>query len=214
MTFETSVFINCPFDSAYLPILRPVLFCVIDLGFEPRIALERLNSAEARVQKIVELLREAKFAIHDLSRLKASEKGEFFRLNMAFELGLDVGCRIFGGGEFAEKKCLILETEKYRYQAAISDLSNSDIAVHGNHPPQALTEVRNWLSSEAKLKVLGPTALWGRFTDFMAWNYDDLKRQGFSDRDVEELPVPELMQCMKDWVRAHPSRGRQSGNKR
>jgi hypothetical protein len=139
-----------------------VLFCVVDLGFEPRIALERLNSAEARVQKIVELLREAKFAIHDLSRLKATDKGEFFRLNMAFELGLDVGCRVFGGGKFAGKKCLILETEKYRYQAAISDLSNSDIAVHGNDPAQALTEVRNWLSTEARLKTPGPTALWAR----------------------------------------------------
>jgi len=122
--------------------------------------LERLNSAEARVQKIVELLREAKFAIHDLSRIKADDKGELFRLNMAFELGLDVGCRVFGGGKFAGKKCLILETEKYRYQAAISDLSNSDIAVHRNEPAQALTEVRNWLFAESKLEVPGPTALW------------------------------------------------------
>lgn len=161
MSFETSVFINCPFDDAYLPILRPVLFCVVDMGFEPRIALERLNSAEARVQKILELLQEAKFAIHDLSRLKAAKEGEFFRLNMAFELGLDVGCRVFGGGRFAEKKCLILETERYRYQAAISDLSNSDIAVHNNEPAQALTRVRNWLFAEAKFKVPGPTALWG-----------------------------------------------------
>jgi hypothetical protein len=83
-----------------------------------------------------------KNGVHDLSRLKAERKGEFFRLNMPFELGLDVGCRIFGGAPFDTKKCLILEAERYRYQAAISDLSNSDIAVHGNEPAEACAAVR------------------------------------------------------------------------
>jgi hypothetical protein len=40
MGFETNVFINCPFDGDYLPLLRPMLFCVLSLGLEPRIALE------------------------------------------------------------------------------------------------------------------------------------------------------------------------------
>lgn len=210
MSFETSVFINCPFDAGYFPLLRPVLFCVIDLGFEPRIASERLNSSEMRVEKITELIRAARLAIHDLSRLQANEIGELFRLNMAFELGLDVGCRTFGGGKFSEKKCLILEADKHRYRNAISDLSGSDIAAHGNVPEQALTEVRNWLKAESKLEVPGPTGVWGRFNDFMAWNYDKLKLQRYSDRDIENLPVSELLQCMKDWNRTHPLPARPS----
>lgn len=44
MGFESNVFINCPFDDEYKPLLRALLFSVIDLGFEPRIALERLNA--------------------------------------------------------------------------------------------------------------------------------------------------------------------------
>ena len=61
--------------------------------------------------------------------------GEYFRLNMPFELGIDVGCRLFRNG-CGGKQCLILEAERYRYQAAISDLSNSDIAIHRNdHKP-------------------------------------------------------------------------------
>jgi len=204
VSFEASVFINCPFDTDYLPLLRPILFCVIDLGFEPRIANERVNSSEMRVEKILELIRASKFAIHDLSRLQASEIGELFRLNMAFELGLDVGCRMFGGGLFSEKKCLVLEADKHRYQNAISDLAGSDIAAHGNIPEQALTEVRNWLRVESKLKVPGPTGVWGRFNEFMAWNYDDLNLQGYSDRDIDKLPVHELLQCMKDWIRTRP----------
>jgi hypothetical protein len=108
LAFDTSVFVNCPFDAKYLAILRPIL------------------------------IRQCRFGIHDLSRLRADKEGEFYRLNMPFELGLDVGCRTFGSRKFKAKRCLILETERYRYQAAISDLSNSDIGVHNNEPEQAL----------------------------------------------------------------------------
>lgn len=203
MSFERSVFVNCPFDDPYLPLLRPILFCVLDLGFEPRIALERLDSGRPRFEKIVGLVQSCRYAIHDLSRLQAREPGEFYRLNMPFELGLDVGCRVFGQGPFAEKKCLILETEHYRYQAALSDMSNSDIAVHGDQPLAALREVRNWLVSEARLRSPGPAALWARFIDFMADNDDALKARGFSEADIRQLPIAELMDCMRDWLTAH-----------
>ncbi len=36
----------------------------------------------------------------------------------------------------------------------------------------------------------------------MAANYALLKKQGFSGKDIEELPVSELLSCMKQWVRA------------
>jgi hypothetical protein len=124
---------------------------------------------------------------------------------MPFELGLDVGCKIFGKKHLSSKQCLILEAERYRYQAAISDLSNSDIAVHNNEPLQALSEVRNWLVSQAKLKASGPAAIWARFTDFMADNYDTLTARGFSKRDVEKLPVSELLPCIRDWILDHPN---------
>src|SRR5258706_1268554 len=95
MAFEESVFINCPFDEEYFPLLRPLLFTVIYLGLTPRIALERKNSGEARFEKICELIRESKYAIHDLSRMKAKKAGDLFRLNMPFELVLDAGCSKF-----------------------------------------------------------------------------------------------------------------------
>jgi hypothetical protein len=200
MAFKDNVFVNCPFDDGYLPLLRPLLFTVIDLGFTPRIALERLDSGKPRFDKIVTLIKQSKYAIHDLSRIQSSKIGEFFRLNMPFELGLDVGCSLFMGGQWSGKRCLILEAEKFRYQAAISDLSNSDIAVHNNQPIDILTEVRHWLNNEAKLRTAGPAKLWGRFNDFMADNYDHLKERGFSDVDVEKLPVGELIDCMQTWV--------------
>ena len=199
MAFEENVFINCPFDDDYLPLLRPLLFTIIHLGFKPRIALESLDSGRPRITKIISLIEESKYGIHDISRIKATRRGEYYRLNMPFELGIDVGCRLFKGGKWSEKCCLILETERFRYQAAISDLSNSDIAVHENEPERVVAEVRNWLNSQASLRSPGPSQIWGAFLDFMADNYDHLKTRGFSDRDIERLPVDELINCILDW---------------
>jgi hypothetical protein len=204
VAFETNVFINCPFDGDYIDILRPILFCVLDLGFEPRIALERANSAEARIDKIVELINESRFGIHDISRLISKKKGEFFRLNMPFELGIDYGCRKFRGPPWNSKRILVLEAERYRFQAAISDLSGSDIAMHKNEPVIACTEVRNWLAQELESTILGPTAIWARFNEFMADNYDALTERGYSDKDIAEQPISELIRCMKEWIASHP----------
>jgi len=84
--FEKSVFINCPFDADFEPILQAVLFSVIYLGFLPRLASERNDGAENRLEKIRGLIEASKYSIHDLSRCQAKRKGEYFRLNMPFEL--------------------------------------------------------------------------------------------------------------------------------
>lgn len=88
--FHNNVFINCPFDSEYYSLLRPLLFTVAYLRFTPRIALETFDSGETRIERICDLIRSSKYSIHDLSRLKATRKGEFYRLNMPFELGVDL----------------------------------------------------------------------------------------------------------------------------
>ena len=205
MAFETNVFINCPFDDAYRPMLRPILFCVLELGLEPRIALERLDSGETRIDKLLEFIRESKYSIHDLSRLKAGQKGEYFRLNMPFELGLDLGCRTFAEGVTAQKKILVLETERYRYQAALSDIAGSDIVTHGDRPLEALTQARNWLTHEAGIEAAGPAGLWGRFNEFMADNAAALAARKYSKTDIKRLPIGELLRRMRDWIAAHPS---------
>lgn len=58
MAFNKNVFVNCPFDDEYVPLLRPLLFTIIYLGFVPRIALETLDSGEPRVEKILVLIRQ------------------------------------------------------------------------------------------------------------------------------------------------------------
>lgn len=200
--FETSVFINCPFDKEYEPLLQAVLFCVIYLGLTPRIARERSDSAENRLAKILELIDSSKFSIHDLSRAQASKRGEHYRLNMPFELGIDYGCRRYGDGTLTTKKILVLEEKPYRYQASLSDLSGCDIEVHGGDYQKAVRKVRNWLVNEAGTAAPEAAKILGKYVDFQEWHYERQLAAGFSDEDIQDYPTKELMDAMIEWVGA------------
>jgi len=198
--FARSVFINCPFDEEFEPILQAVLFCTIYLGFTPRIATESADSGAVRLEKIKTLIAESKYSIHDLSRIQARRRGEHFRLNMPFELGLDYGCRQFSGGEHRAKRILILEEKPYRYQAAISDLAGCDIQVHAGQFATAIRKVRNWLVSEADIRADGATRILAAYEDFQTWYYEQQLAAGFSERDIRDYPTAELLVAMKQWV--------------
>ena len=144
--FEKSIFINCPFDEDYDAILQAILFCVVYAGFTPRLARERLDSGDLRLDKIRMLVEGSLYSIHDLSRCQAGKKGEHYRLNMPFELGLDYGCRQYFGQGRERKRILILEEKPYRYQAALSDLAGCDIEAHGAKLDVAVRKLRNWLT--------------------------------------------------------------------
>ena len=201
MSFQANIFINCPYDAGYLPLLRPLVFTVLYAGLNPRLAAERLHSGESRISKIVELIRDSQYAIHDLSRIQASKKGEYFRLNMPFELGLDIGCATFANEPRLQgKRCLILEKERYRYQIAISDLSNSDIEAHHNDPVRLVAVVRNWLANEVGLALPGPSRVYDIFSVFMGENFDLLIGKGFSEADIRDLQINELIKYMREWL--------------
>jgi hypothetical protein len=132
--FDKNVFINCPFDQEYLSLLRPLLFTILYIGFNPKIGLESSDSGETRINKICELIRTSRYSIHDLSRLQSSRRNEFYRMNMPFELGIEYGCRHFASNHPRRKRCLILEKSRYDYINALSDLSGVDIKSHQNKP--------------------------------------------------------------------------------
>ena len=201
--FERNVFINCPFDSGYLRLLRPLLFVVTFLGFNPKIASERSDSFESRIHKIRGLILNSKFSIHDLSLLQASEKNEFYRMNMPFELGIDYGCKAFSKGRLADKKCLIVAKEKYDYVKALSDLSGVDIKNHNGKPVDLVRAVRNWFVETVELpKVPGATSIWQQFNNFMSAFYVQRELEGFSAEDLDFLPVPEFTGFIRQWVRS------------
>ena len=201
-SFKDNVFINCPFDKEYMLLLRPMLFTVIFLGFEPRIASERKTSNEERISKIKELIRNSKYSIHDISRMQAMEEREFARMNMPFELGLDFGCKEFGSGKLSEKKCLVLDKELYRYRIALSDLSGADISSHANKPRKLVRVIRNWfIENESLATISSPTVIWDKYNIFMADFTPKRSEEGFSDDDLQMMPMKELIGFMRTWLR-------------
>ena len=203
-TFDNSVFLNCPFDEQYFALLRPMLFTVRYLGFFPRIALESRDSGQPRIVKIISLIASCRLAIHDISRMRAEKEGEIFRFNMPFELGLDIGCRTYKEGKWTLKKCLILDQEQYRYQKAISDLSNSDIASHHNQPSRLVACVRDWLVNEELDRESSATRIWFDYNDFWSFLLQTLRARQFSDDEIERLPINEFMRWIDAWMENNP----------
>lgn len=168
--FNNNVFVNCPFDDLYRPLLNAILFCIVRAGLTPRLAVERVDGGENRLQKIIGLMRESRYSIHDLSRCEAIRKGEIARLNMPFELGIDYGLRLAGEG-FEVKRFLILDDKPHRLKQAISDIAGWDTVPHDGTADRALKEVRNWLAHEARVDLPGASMLFSEQLQFEEWKY-------------------------------------------
>lgn len=205
--FEKNVFINCPFDENYRQLMLAVIFTVSYLNYKPRLSLESSDSGKTRIDKILNLIKESKFGIHDLSRIVSTDREEHYRMNMPFELGIDYGCQKFLDGVWKQKKILILEKEKYRYQKALSDLSGSDIKNHDDDPIKIIKSVRDWFVTE-ELRSGPPSGskIWKEFNDFNAFLYNKCVEEDGHD-SVEEIPVTEIIHLMKIWF---TSRGKKS----
>lgn len=202
--FELSVFVNCPFDPAYRALFRPLIFTIHSLGFIPRFALERSDSGESRLHKIEGLIGASKWALHDLSRCVATRVGEHYRMNMPLELGMDYGARKFGNAQLQEKRCLILEKKRYRFQQAISDLAGCDIKAHNDEPRAVIRIVQDWLVQEAGATPQSPTMIWKRFNVFIGDTYEALKAKRYSKKDIEKLPENDLSKRMLKWILDNP----------
>lgn len=204
--FAKNVFINCPYDSEYYSLLRPLLFTIVYLNFNPKIALEGSDSGELRIDKILNLIKQSKYSVHDLSRLKAKKKGEFYRLNMPFELGMDYGSRRFASNYIKGKKYLILEKGAHDYRKALSDISGVDIKTHNNKAVKVVQAVRNWFVDTVGLKdVTAASAIWYKFNDFTNDFRTAREKEGFSDEDLDMMPVREYIDFIKRWLRVNSS---------
>ncbi|HEV7241114.1 MAG TPA: hypothetical protein VGQ36_17910 [Thermoanaerobaculia bacterium] len=142
---DKDIFINCPFDRPYRPLLRGLVFAVHDCGFKTRSALEVEDSGEVRVQKIVRIIGESPYAIHDISRVEPDPKTKLPRFNMPLELGMYLGAKAFGDSANQLKRCIVLDEDQFRYQSFCSDIAGQDIRAHGGKVNLAIEIVRNWL---------------------------------------------------------------------
>lgn len=202
-SYQDNVFINSPFDSAFKPIFDALVFVIHDAGFVARCALEISDGSQNRLQKILAIVAECSYGIHDLSRTELDPAHSLPRFNMPFELGLYVGCKWFGNKTQQAKSCLILDRAPHRYQKFISDISGQDVYYHDNEPAQALGLVRNWLRTESKRTgIPGKAAIWKRYGQFQ------LELPSICQKfkiQVDELTFSDYMHIVTEWLRQNAS---------
>ena len=198
--YEQNVFINCPFDAQYAPIFEAIVFAVNDAGFRPKCARERLDSSQVRLQKIVALISASRYSIHDLSRTALDDVNALPRFNMPLELGIDLGCKEFNPG-CSDKSLLIFDSEQYRFQKFVSDLSGHDIHQHNNSPKVAVTRVRNWLRAESgKSGIPGGSAIYTRYEAFRS---DLPEICAELHLDVADLTFADFSYTIARWLTTH-----------
>lgn len=204
MAFETDIFINCPFDEAYInDLLKPMIYIIVLNGFTPRLSLEVSDSGQNRLEKITQIIKGCKYSIHDLSLVRASVAGEYSRMNMPFELGIDYGLRNSGVGNLHTKQFLILEATKYDYQKALSDINGFDIKVHGNDTERIFLCLYTWFSETLKLnKQVPPLKTFYEFIDFNSSLFDEKMIEFSSEiiakNYIENISLPEYIQEIRE----------------
>jgi hypothetical protein len=192
-----SVFINCPFTQDFRPLHEAMIFTVLACYFRPRSALEAGNSGDVRLDKIVRLIKESKYSVHDLSAVGLDADSGLPRFNMPFELGIAVGLKK-ATRTYASHSLLVLEHEKYTYQRCLSDIAGQDLQAHGNDCARLIPIVRNWLRTESRRTDLpGGARINAEFSLFQA----DLPRIcAEADLDREALPFIDLLALVQEWL--------------
>jgi len=199
--YSSNVFINCPFDEQYQPLFQALFFAVVDCGFRVRCALEIDDGSEVRVDKIMRIIRESKYGIHDISRTELDPVNSLPRFNMPLELGMFLGAKRFGDSNQKRKACLILDYEQFRYQKFISDIAGQDINSHNNDPKLLITAVRDWLRGLSRRRSIpGGAAIFRRYLKFvqeLPCLCDDLSIE------PAELTYADYANVVSIWLRAN-----------
>jgi hypothetical protein len=163
------VFINCPFDDDFAPGFRALVFAVLACGFRARCAREMADGTETRIDKLYNIIEQSRFSVHDLSRTELDPLYNLPRFNMPLELGIFLGAKRFGDSPQKMKRCLILDTEPYRFQKFISDLAGMDVTPYGGDVRRIVGCTRDWLATVSKRKSIPDRAFvissFDRFTN-------------------------------------------------
>lgn len=195
---DNHVFINCPFDNHYFPLLKPLLFTIIYMDLIPRIS-ETSDSGEVRLNNIRGLMSESRYSIHDLSRMEPLKENDLPRFNMPFECGIDFGFKLSNLNGYGTKRFLILEKERYRYQKVISDISGNDIKAHDNSPETIVKAVRDWFKSSLD-NVPMYKEIWLAFNEF-EFDYEEiLNANGYDPKDISALTFSDIIENMQAWI--------------
>jgi hypothetical protein len=124
-----------------------ILFSVIACGFTPRSAVDSGTVSDPRMARIMRVLAESKYSIHDLSRCTGSGDRNLARFNMPLELGMAMAHRHLEPDDERRHDWLVLAPQGHVYQAFISDIAGFDPDKHDGSAASLVRPVVYWLAT-------------------------------------------------------------------
>lgn len=119
---------------------------------------------------------------------------------MPFELGIDIGCRDFHPNKkYRMKSFLILEEEQYSTQKALSDISFGDCKCHFGDGERLVFTIREWLMQQGLKDLIPATKIWDNFNFFVANLVNIKSSKGYTQKDIDNLPIPEYINFVKEY---------------
>ena len=135
-----SVFLNIPYDADFENLFLAYISAISAFGFTPRATLE-IPFGERRLDRILTLVRQSQYSIHDLSRVQLDRTSPRTpRFNMPFELGLTVALETTHGPIIPG--CFVSRCER-RVNKSLSDLDGTDAYIHGGSIQGVFRELGN-----------------------------------------------------------------------
>ena len=135
------VFLNVPYDQKFESLFLAYIAGVRAFGLAPRATLEIRNS-KRRLEKILDLIAQCRYSIHDLSRVELDRNAPRTpRFNMPFELGLAVAHEMGANGR--GHRWFVCEAKEQRLLKSLSDLNGTDPYIHGGRIVGVFRELRN-----------------------------------------------------------------------
>lgn len=120
-----------------------------------------------RLVKLIQMIGECRYGVHDLSRTTLDAASRLPRFNMPLELGIFLGAKAFGRATHRQKTALILDRDPFRYQKFCSDIAGQDIRAHNNATEDAVQVLRNWLNAaRPTVRIPGGARIASRYLTF------------------------------------------------
>lgn len=195
------VFINCPFDRRYQRFFDAIVFTVTRCGFNARCAREVDDGGGTRIHKIMNLIEQCPYGIHDISRTGLDAKNRLPRFNMPLELGIFLGACRYGNESQRTKQCLIMDREQFRYQKFISDIAGQDIHAHASRVSTMIGHVRDFLRTAAEAHLPGGAMI---NSDFIRFQKDKIILCKRLDLDPRTLTFHDLRFVIAEWTSQVP----------
>jgi hypothetical protein len=135
------VFLNIPYDQKFERLFLAFISGISAFGLVPRATLE-ITTSSRRLDRILSLIRDCQYSIHDLSRVERDGRApQTPRFNMPFELGLSVAHQKALSGK--KHEWFVCESRNFRLSKSLSDLNGTDPFIHDGNIAGLFRELCN-----------------------------------------------------------------------